>query len=129
MYIYSYINISIISDSILNLAAKRAAHLCHLVVIHAQDVLHQVIGLADQLHVAVLDAVVDHFHKVPRAFISDLRTITRRLISKPNSDSHDTNHKKTHPVTAGFSCSDFGCDALKDVFNVWPWKDSQETTR
>src|SRR5208337_4439656 len=28
---------------------------------HAQAVLHQLIGFADQLHVAVFDAVVDHF--------------------------------------------------------------------
>ena len=36
--------------------------LVHLVGGQAQAVLHQVVGLADELHVAVFDAVVDHLH-------------------------------------------------------------------
>lgn len=41
-------------------------------MVHAQDVLHQVVGLTDQLHVTVFDAVVDHFNKMTRALVSNL---------------------------------------------------------
>jgi hypothetical protein len=33
--------------------------------------LHQLVGLADQLHVAVLDAVVDHLDEVAGAVLAD----------------------------------------------------------
>ena len=36
----------------------------HLVVGHAEAAFHQVVDFADQLHVAVLDAVVDHLHEM-----------------------------------------------------------------
>src|SRR5665647_2383979 len=36
----------------------------------AQGVLEQLVGLADQLHVAILDAVVDHLHEVAGAALS-----------------------------------------------------------
>lgn len=81
-----YIHISIFMYVHTHTEGSRAAHLGHLVVVHAQDVLHQVIGLADQLHVAVLDAVVDHFHKVPRAFVSDLQRHARPLTTSGNGD-------------------------------------------
>ncbi len=38
---------------------------------HAEDALHQVVGLGDQLHVAVLDAVVHHLHEVTGALVAD----------------------------------------------------------
>lgn len=67
-------------------AGSCAAHLRHLVVVHAQDVLHQVIGLADELHVAILDAVVDHFHKVPCALVPDLKRHAGPFTRSPNGD-------------------------------------------
>lgn len=57
-------------------------HLRHLIVVHPQDVLHQVVGLADQLHVSILDAVVDHFYKVTRALVSDLPQQTHDDVSR-----------------------------------------------
>ena len=67
----------------------------HLVGAHAQAGLHQVIGFADELHVAVLDAVVDHLHVVARAVFA-------------------------HPIAAGRPVIDLGSDLLEDVFHVRP---------
>lgn len=92
-----YIHISIFMCVHTHTEGSRAAHLGHLVVVHAQDVLHQVIGLADQLHVAVLDAVVDHFHKVPRAFVSDLQRHARPLTTSGNGDGRDAHDKRHSP--------------------------------
>jgi hypothetical protein len=39
----------------------------------AADPPQQVVGLADELHVGVLDPVVDHLHEVPRAVRADVR--------------------------------------------------------
>ena len=39
----------------------------------AEPVAQQLVGLADQLHVGVLDAVVHHLHEVPRAVGPDVR--------------------------------------------------------
>lgn len=47
-------------------------HLCHLLVLHAQDVFHQVVGLADELHVSVLYPVVYHLHKVSCPLVPNL---------------------------------------------------------
>ena len=47
-------------------------YLCNLVVVHAEPVLHEVVRLAHDLHVTVLDPVVDHLHKVTRALRPDL---------------------------------------------------------
>ena len=43
----------------------------HLVGAHAEAVLHHVVGLADELHVAVFDAVVDHLHVMAGAAFAD----------------------------------------------------------
>ena len=40
-------------------------------MVHAEGVPHQVVGLADELHVAVLDAVVDHLDEVAGAVLAD----------------------------------------------------------
>jgi hypothetical protein len=40
---------------------------------HAEHVLHEVVTLGDELHVAVLDAVVDHLHEVARRAGADVR--------------------------------------------------------
>ena len=69
--------------------------LVHLVGGHAQAVLHQVVGFADELHVAVLDAVVDHLHVVARAVFAD-------------------------PVAAGRAVVDFGGDGLEDGLDMRP---------
>ena len=41
-----------------------AVHPMQFVVVQAKTAFHQVVGLGDQLHHRVLDAVVDHFHEV-----------------------------------------------------------------
>ncbi len=53
-------------------------HLCHLVVGHAQVLLHELVGLTDKLHVAILDAVMDHLDVVPCAVLAN--PVTTRLI-------------------------------------------------
>lgn len=52
-------------------------------MIHTQNILHQVIGLTNQLHVAILNAIMDHFHKMTCTLISDLQNqiIDKRLSS------------------------------------------------
>jgi hypothetical protein len=45
--------------------------LCHLTGGHAIQLMHDVIGFADQLHIAIFDAVVYHFYKVPGALFSN----------------------------------------------------------
>src|SRR5690606_35100053 len=42
-------------------------HVAHLRIAHLQHVLHHTVGFADELHVAVLDAVVHHLHEVAGA--------------------------------------------------------------
>jgi len=39
-------------------------------MIHAQGILHQVVGLANELHVAVLNAVVHHLDKMAGAVLA-----------------------------------------------------------
>ena len=48
------------------------AHLCHHVVVHTQDILHEVVRLADQLHVPILNTIMDHLHKVACTLITNL---------------------------------------------------------
>ena len=60
-----------------------------------QAIPHKLVGLADELHVAVLDAVVDHFHKVARAVLA-------------------------HPVTAGGAVLHLGADSLEDGLDGGP---------
>ena len=60
----------------------------------AEAVFQNVVGLADQLHVAVFDAVVDHLHVMARAVFAD-------------------------PVAAGRAVH-LGGDALEDMFHVRP---------
>ena len=45
--------------------------LMHFVGGHAEALLHQVVGFADQLHVAVLDAVVHHFDVVAGTVVAN----------------------------------------------------------
>lgn len=51
-------------------------------MVHTQNILHQVIGLTNQLHVAVLNAIMDHFHKVPCTLISDLQKQVGQIIMR-----------------------------------------------
>ena len=46
-------------------------HLVHLVGAHAQALFHQVVRLADELHIAVLNAVVHHFDVVAGTVVAD----------------------------------------------------------
>ena len=46
-------------------------HLVHFVRGHAEVIAHQLVGFADQLHIAVLDAVVNHLHEVTRAVFAN----------------------------------------------------------
>ena len=69
--------------------------LLHLGGGHAQAVFHQLIGLADQLHVAVFDAVVDHFDVMARAVFA-------------------------HPIATRRAVLDLGGDALENILDVRP---------
>lgn len=51
---------------------KTANHLCHLIMLHAHHIFHQVIGLTDQLHVSILNPIVYHLHKMSSSFLSHL---------------------------------------------------------
>ena len=46
-------------------------YLTHLLRRHAQRRLHEVVGLAYELHVAILDSVVHHLHIVASAAITN----------------------------------------------------------
>ena len=70
-------------------------NLVHFVGAHAEAVFHDVVGLADQLHVAVFNAVVDHLHVMPRAAFAD-------------------------PVAARHIVFHFRGDALKNIFHMRP---------
>ena len=69
--------------------------LVHLVGAEAQAVLKNIVSLADQLHVAVLDAIVDHLDVVTRTAIAD-------------------------PVTTRNASVHLGGDALKNVLHGRP---------
>jgi hypothetical protein len=83
----------------------------HLGVSHSEASLHDVVGLhrrqwsskntivkwahlANQLHITILNTVVDHFDVVTSTLVTD-------------------------PVAAGLAVG-FGCNALEDVLDVWP---------
>ena len=66
---------------------------------HAQHFAHHVIGFADQLHVTVFNAVVDHFDKVARA-----------AVTNPVATGHAAIHFNIH----------LGGDGLKDRLDGWP---------
>ena len=67
----------------------------HLLVAHAEPFLQKLVGLADELHVAVLDAVVDHLDVVAGAVFA-------------------------HPVAAGLAVGRAGADGLEDVLHQRP---------
>ena len=69
--------------------------LVHLLVGHAEPVLHELVGLADELHVAVLDAVVDHLDVMAGAV-------------------------GAHPLAAGLAVRSLGADRLEDVLDERP---------
>ena len=43
----------------------------HLIVGHSKKVTHELVGFADELHIAVLNAIVHHFHEMPCAVLAD----------------------------------------------------------
>ena len=67
----------------------------HVVVVEAEAVFEDLVGFADELHVAVFDAVMHHFDEVPGAVFAD-------------------------PVAAGFAVFGFGGYRLQDGFDVRP---------
>ena len=67
----------------------------HLLIAHAEDILHYMVAFADKLDVAVLDAVVHHLHEVAGTAFS-------------------------HPVAAGGATFHVGADALEDGLDVRP---------
>src|ERR1043165_4740336 len=69
--------------------------LVHLVGAHAEAGFEQVVGFADELHVAVFDAVVDHFDVMAGAVFAD-------------------------PIAAGGAILDFGGDLLENLLDVGP---------
>ena len=56
----------------------------HFVVVHTQHVLHEVVGLADELHVSVLDAVVHHLDEVAAALLA--HPVAARLVAALGAD-------------------------------------------
>ena len=67
----------------------------HFVGAHAEAGFHQIVRFADELHVAVLDAVVDHLHVMARAIGTD-------------------------PVAAGGVVIHLGGDGLENFLHVRP---------
>ena len=59
----------------------------HLLIAHTEKVAHKLISLADKLHIAVFNAVVNHFYKVARAVFA-------------------------YPVATGFAVFNLGTDTL-----------------
>ena len=70
-------------------------HGVHFIGAHAEAVFHEIVGFADQLHVAVLNTVVHHFDIMPGAI-------------------------GAHPITAGSSILNFGGDSLENIFHIRP---------
>ncbi len=70
-------------------------NLVHFRRAHAEAVFQNVVGLADQLHVAVFDAVVNHLHVMARAAFA-------------------------HPVAARHIAFHFRGDALENILHVRP---------
>src|SRR5258708_5323983 len=71
----------------------------HFFVAEPEPFLHELVGLADQLHVAVLDAVVHHLDEVPGAIAA-------------------------HPFAAGFAFGSFGANGLENVLHERPCRDT-----
>jgi len=69
-------------------------NIANLLVLHSETTLHDVVGFADQLHVAILNTVVDH-----------LDVVTSTLV--------------TNPLAAGFAVR-FRGDGLENILDVWP---------
>ena len=67
----------------------------HFFMRHAQAFFHELISFANQLHIAVFNAVVHHFYKVPGALVA-------------------------HPVAARFARRRFRCNGLKNRFHKFP---------
>jgi len=67
----------------------------HLGGTHTEAILHDVVGLADQLHVSVFDAVVNHLHVMAGTTLA-------------------------HPVTAGSTAVNLGRYGLKDLLHMEP---------
>jgi hypothetical protein len=74
---------------------RGSSHLCNLCIPNLEDVPHNLIALADDLHVSVLDPVVDHLDVVARTRVSD-------------------------PLAARGSVLDARRDGLEDGLNVLP---------
>ena len=106
--------------------------LVHLLVSHAESVAHQLICLADQLHVAVFNAVMHHLDKVPGTVFSDPVTAGRAVFhlcadalenradmlpGRRRSSRHQRRALQCPFFSAGNTCSDveqpfalrFGC--------------------
>ena len=62
---------------------------------HAQHIAHQLIRLADELHIAIFNAIVHHLHKVARAVLA-------------------------HPIAAGRTVFHLGADGLEDGLHIGP---------
>ncbi len=63
--------------------------------IHAEEILHQMIGFVDDLHIAIFNTVMHHLHKVACTVL-------------------------THPVAAGSTSFNFGSYRLEDLFHMRP---------
>ena len=75
-----------------------------LVRAHSERGLHDEVRLADELHVSVLDAVVHHFHIVPRAVVADVRA-ARIAVDLSRDRGKDRLHERIRfPLASGHDC-------------------------
>ena len=54
------------------LERRIGAYISDLIIGHLQDIFHDLIDFTDQLHISVLDAIVNHLHEMTRARRTDL---------------------------------------------------------
>ena len=73
----------------------------HLRCFHAEGVFHQGVSLADELHVAIFDAVMHHLDVVSRAVRADIRTAGHAVHLRGNLGEDGFNERVSLWRTAG----------------------------
>ncbi|MPC54493.1 hypothetical protein E2C01_048411 [Portunus trituberculatus] len=76
-------------------------HLTHLVTAHPQGILHKVVGFTDELHVAVLNAVVHHFDVVASTILT--HPVTAWLVPRLGTDALVEGSELGHHLGQGVS--------------------------
>ena len=67
----------------------------HFIIVHAEQITHKLVRFADELHIAVLNAIVHHFHEMSCTVFAD-------------------------PVAAWRAVLDLGADALENGLHIRP---------